>query len=66
MEIERGTIKRKITTLEIKDFQIGNIFKDALLNQGYDLILEPIVNDMGVGIGETMVIYKVDKDTIYL
>jgi len=61
MELKKGTIKRKITVIEIRDFEVGNIITDSLLEKGYELIIEPIVNQMKMNEGESITVYRVEQ-----
>ena len=61
MEIKKGTIKRQIAKLEIREFEIGNIITDALLQKGFDLVVEPIVDNMKMSIGESITIYRIEQ-----
>lgn len=60
MEVKKGTIKRKISTIRITDYQVRDIITDALINNKYDLVSEPILdNSMNVK-GEYITIYRTE------
>jgi hypothetical protein len=44
-DVIKGKVKAKIgDTLIIRDPQISNIIKDALVDKGFDLIIRPTIN----------------------
>lgn len=61
MEIKRGTVKRQVTKIEIINFEICNIITDALLQKGFDLTIEPIVDNIKGTIGDAITIYRVER-----
>jgi hypothetical protein len=60
-ETKKGTIKREVGNIEIKDFEVSEIIINALLKKGYELLAKTIINDMQVVIGEKITIYRVEQ-----
>lgn len=57
--IVKGTLKTKAcNSLIIRDYQISNIIKDALINNGYDLIVRALTNDVNLFTGEEIEVFK--------
>lgn len=61
MEIKKGTFKREVGKVEIRDFEISNIIINSLTEKGFDIVSEPIIDNMKNGIGERITIYRVDQ-----
>lgn len=61
MEIQKGTIKKEIAKLEIRDYEVSNIIINALVEKGYDLVSKPISDGMKMQIGEQITIYKIEQ-----
>ena len=61
MEIQKGTIKREIAKIELKDFEISNIIIPALLEKGFDIVSKPLNNNPMENTGEQITIYKVEQ-----
>jgi hypothetical protein len=55
---KRGTFKRHITNLEVNNGELSQIISCALLENGYDIIAEPIRDINGMFAGEKLAIYK--------
>ena len=59
--IKRGIFKKEIAKIELRDFEVSSIITNALLEKGFDLISEPIIDSMQMRIGERITIYKVEQ-----
>lgn len=61
MEIIKGTIKREVASIELKDYEAANIIINSLINKGYDVISKPIRDSYQTVIGEQITIYKIEQ-----
>lgn len=61
-ESTKGTIKAKIgDALLVKDPGVGTTIKNALVEQGYDLVVRPIMGNNGFFIGEEIEVFRQQK-----
>jgi hypothetical protein len=60
LEIKKGTFKREIDKLNIKDRVVGDIIIKSLIESGYDIISLPKFCNEGYQIGETLTIYRIE------
>ena len=61
LEIKKGTLKREVAKIELRDYEISNIVINSLLEKGFELISEPIIDGMKNGVGERITIYRVEQ-----
>ena len=57
-QIKKGIIKFKITEFDIRSLEISDIIKQILVEKGYDLELEAIVDGNNYLIGEKFKVFK--------
>lgn len=46
LEPKKGTIKREIATVEIKGYEVPHLIINTLVEQGYDLEIKPVLNEV--------------------
>ena len=60
-ELKRGTIKREVAKIELREYEVSNIITAALLEKGFDIVSKPIVDVVHGNVGESITIYKVEQ-----
>lgn len=61
MEITKGTFKREVGNIEIKDYELSNIIINSLINNGYEIVSTVIRDGFHNVIGEQITIYKTEQ-----
>ena len=61
VEVKKGTFKRSVCTLEVKNFEVSNIIVIALLDKGFDVTSEVLFDGQMMQIGEKLSIAKIEN-----
>ncbi len=61
MEINKGTFRKEVGQLEIRDFEISNIIVSALIEKGFELTSKPIIDSMNNQVGEQIIICRIEQ-----
>ncbi len=54
----RGTQRIKMAEVEVKGVEVFRVLEDALLNNGYDIDIEPINDDYQGAQGQRIYVYR--------
>ena len=59
--VKHGTQRKKVGTIELKGMLYSDVIAETLINQGYDLDVEPIFNDLQIKLGDKINVYEVRR-----
>lgn len=54
----RGTQRIKMAKVEVKGVEVFRVLEDALLNNGYDIDIEPVNDDFQGAQGQRIYVYR--------
>lgn len=61
MENIKGVLKREVGSFELRDCEIANIIINSLIDSGYDVVSNPILNNSQYQVGEQITIYRITQ-----